>query len=90
MSAVQLTGRMTAPVERCAEVRAAMAEHIRLSRAEAGCLYFELRETDPGVFEVSELFQSRAAFDAHQERTRASAWFRITGDLPRDYDMAEL
>ncbi len=90
MSAVQLTGRMTAPPERCDEVRAAMGEHIRLTRAEAGCLYFELRETENGVFEVSELFQSRAAFDAHQTRTRASAWFRITGDLPRDYDVADL
>ncbi|MBE9635465.1 putative quinol monooxygenase [Salipiger mangrovisoli] len=90
MSAVQLTGRMTAPAERCAEVRAAMEEHIRLSRAEQGCLYFELRETESGVFEVSELFQNRAAFDAHQTRTRGSAWFRVTGDLPRDYDVADL
>ncbi|WP_226621259.1 putative quinol monooxygenase [Alloyangia pacifica] len=90
MSAVQLTGQMTAPPERCDAVRAAMDEHIRLSRAEAGCLFFELRETEPGVFEVSELFQNRAAFDAHQDRTRASAWFKITGDLPRDYDVADL
>lgn len=90
MSAVQLTGRMTAPPERCPGVRAAMADHIRLTRAEPGCLYFDLRESEDGVFEVSELFQSRDAFEEHQHRTRGSAWFRITGDLPRDYEVAEL
>ncbi|ANT59300.1 antibiotic biosynthesis monooxygenase [Salipiger sp. CCB-MM3] len=90
MSAVQLTGTMTAPEDRAEAVRAAMPEHIRLSREEPGCVFFELRETDPGVFEVSELFLNRAAFDAHQARTRASDWFRVTGDLPRDYDVADL
>jgi quinol monooxygenase YgiN len=39
----------------------------------------------PGRFLVSEVFSDRAAFDAHQERTRNSDWFAVTAGIPRDY-----
>jgi quinol monooxygenase YgiN len=84
-----LTGTMTCPPEAAAPIRAALAEHIRLSRAEPGCLSFDLAETAPGQFTVSERFADRAAFDAHQTRTRASAWWAVTGHLPRDFTLTE-
>jgi len=34
---------------------------------------------------VAESFANRAAFDAHQTRTRASAWFAATRHIPRDF-----
>lgn len=67
-------------------VRRALPLHIRLTRAEPGCLSFEVAETaDPLVWTVEECFRDRAAFDAHQTRTRASAWWAATSAILRDY-----
>lgn len=89
MGVIRLSGQMTCPAAEAAPVRAAMIEHVRLSRAEPACLSFDMEETAPGVFAVSESFADCAAFDAHQARTRASDWWRITGHLPRDFTVTE-
>ncbi len=64
----------------------AVAEHIRLSRTEPGCIEFEIRQSADNActFLVSERVETRAAFEAHKARTRASAWWRKTQRLPRD------
>ncbi len=77
--------------EEAALVRSHAAEHIRLSRAEEGCLTFDLTPTDdPMVWEVMEAFRDRAAFDAHQTRTRDSAWFAATRGILRDFRIEEI
>ena len=86
---IRLSGTLTCPPERRQAVRAALPRHIELSRAEPGCLTFEVHETHPGTFAVSETFTDRAAFDAHQSRTRDSDWAQITQGLPRAYSLAE-
>ena len=45
---------------------------------------------DPLVFDVHETFRDRAAFDAHQTRTRASDWFAATRGILRDFRVEEL
>ncbi|APZ54755.1 putative quinol monooxygenase [Salipiger abyssi] len=89
MAEIRLTGTMTCPPERAEAVRAALPEHIRLTRAEPGCLHFDVTETAPGRFEVFERFADRAAFDAHQARAGASDWARVTAGCPRDYEITE-
>ena len=72
-------------------VRAHLPEHIRLSRAEPGCLTFDVSETDdPMIWDVQESFRTRADFDAHQTRTRASRWFDATRHILRDFRVEEL
>lgn len=67
-------------------VRSHLPDHIRLSRAEPGCLTFNVEPTEnPLVWRLDESFVNRAAFEAHQSRTRASAWFKATADLTRDF-----
>lgn len=74
-----------------AGVLAALPAHIADSRAEPGCLSFDVSETDdPLVFEVMEAFRTRADFDAHQARTRDSAWFAATRGILRDYRVEEI
>jgi quinol monooxygenase YgiN len=74
-----------------AAVIAHIAEHIRLSRAEPACLSFDIAETDdPMVFEVMESFRDRAGFEAHQARTRDSAWFAATRQILRDFRVEEV
>jgi quinol monooxygenase YgiN len=72
-------------------VRAHLAEHIRLSRAEPGCLSFDVTQTDdPLIWDVNESFRTRAEFDAHQTRTRDSRWFAETRHILRDFRVEEL
>ena len=86
---VALTGMLTCTPQDAAAVRDALPQHITLSRAEPGCLHFEVYETAPCVFEVSERFVDRAAFDAHQARTQASDWWAVTRHLPRDFEVVD-
>ncbi|MDO8882394.1 MAG: antibiotic biosynthesis monooxygenase [Pseudotabrizicola sp.] len=72
-------------------VRAHLPEHIRLSREEPGCLSFNVAQTDdPMIWDVQESFRTRADFDAHQTRTRASLWFDATRHILRDFRVEEL
>ncbi|MDZ7926201.1 MAG: antibiotic biosynthesis monooxygenase [Agrobacterium sp.] len=90
--AVRLSGFL-----RCASVQdvqcvaSHLPDHIRLTRAEPGCLSFEVSQTqDPLIWRVEELFVDRAAFDFHHQRTRASEWFVATSAIARDYEITTL
>ena len=68
-----------------------LPQHIAASRAEPGCLSFDVTATDdPLMFEVMETFRTRADFDAHQTRTRASPWFDATRHILRDFRIEDL
>lgn len=84
---VRLSGRLICATEAEAEtVRRLLAEHIRLTRAEPGCLSFEVTGTaDPMVWQVEETFADPAAFTAHQTRTRASVWGMATAGFRREF-----
>jgi quinol monooxygenase YgiN len=89
---IRLRGQLICVTEdEVGAVRAFLADHIRLTRAEPGCLTFDVAPTDdPMVWEVMEAFRDRASFDAHQARTRASPWFAATRGILRDFRMEEL
>ena len=84
---VRLTGRLICATDaECAIVRHYLPEHIRLTRAEPGCLSFEVVQTgNPLIWSVEERFVDQPAFDAHQARTKDSAWARETAMIRRDY-----
>ena len=86
-SGVRLSGRLIcASPDEAETVRRHLPEHLRLTLAEPGCRAFSARETgDPMVWQVDEHFADRPAFEAHQARTRASAWGRATAAIRRDY-----
>ena len=67
-------------------VRDALPQHIRLSRAEPGCLSFEVTQDagDPCRWNLAESFRDMDAFEAHRARTAASDWGRLTAHLHRD------
>lgn len=84
---IRVTGTLTCTTASdAALVRLHLPEHIRLSRAEPGCLTFDVKPTDdPLVWRLDESFADGAAFEAHQARTRSSDWFRATAHLKRDF-----
>ncbi len=84
---VYLAGHMRVPESERSAVLSALAHHIAQSRAEAGCLRFEVTqdETQPSKFHVFEVFKSQKLFDLHQERSRESLWAKASKNCPRDY-----
>lgn len=87
--AVTLSGEL-----RCADaaererVRAHLPAHVALTRAEPGCLVFEVDPTDdPLVWRVEERFADEAAFDAHQRRVSTSTWGSATAGIERRYEI---
>lgn len=88
---IRVTGTLTCATADEAElVRANLPEHIRLSRAEPGCLTFNVEPTDdPLVWRLDESFADKAAFKAHGDRMRSSAWFTVTQRLARNFEVRE-
>lgn len=87
MGRVRLEGYLEVPPERVFQVATALPTHIALTRAEPGCVSFEVTQsqTIPEHFLVSEVFLDQAAFDYHQARAGASAWAEATVGLHRHY-----
>ena len=91
MSKVILQGHILVPNADLDAVIEALPTHVELTRAEAGCLIFDVvqDETEPNKFHVFEEFVDQAAFTAHQARVRNSQWGAITQDVERFYHITE-
>ena len=88
MSKVILTGFLICrSLDEADRVAALLPDHIRQTRAEAGCQVFEVIRSmsDPVRFAVREVFACHADFEAHQIRARLSLWGKSTKSIPRDY-----
>ncbi|WP_028028990.1 putative quinol monooxygenase [Gemmobacter nectariphilus] len=76
--------------EEAARVRAHLPDHVALTRAEPGCLSFQVTPTDdPLIWRVEETFTDRPALNAHQTRAARSAWAEATAGIRRDYTIRE-
>lgn len=83
---VTLTGRIFCADEtEAAVLRTHLPAHVDLTRAEAGCLRFEVVPAGPPAWRVDEVFASAEAFRAHQARVAGSDWGRATAGFRRDY-----
>ncbi|EAR08376.1 hypothetical protein MED297_16589 [Reinekea blandensis MED297] len=91
MPTVQLTGYIDVPENLLNEVLQALPDHVHNTRAEPGCLAFNVtQQTDrPTRFDVTEQFIDRQAFESHQQRVRLSDWGRLTVDVERYYEVTE-
>lgn len=87
---VVLTGRLICKTaEETALVAKLLPIHIELTRAEPGCISFEVTRTaDPLVWQFDERFLSQQAFEAHQDRVSASEWGTLTSKIRREYIIA--
>lgn len=87
---IRLTGTIRCAPDEARALAGAVPAHVALTRAEPGCLSFDIRPTaDPCVYDVDETFRDRAAFEAHQARTRSSAWWEVTSRMTRDFEIAQ-
>ena len=87
MVKVTLKGTIVVPAEQLEAVKDALVEHIALTRAEEGCLVFDVSQSadNPLAFDVYEEFVDDAAFSAHQARAKGTHWVEVTSDAKRDF-----
>ena len=91
MGKVTLQGYIVVPEDELLAVRAALPEHIRLTRQEPGCLEFNVEEVSgkPGRFDVFEIFLTMMDFESHQARVKSSDWGVVTKNVQRHYTIDE-
>lgn len=85
MTQVTLTGQLICEdADQATRVSTALPAHIAATRAEPGCLSFDVIQTaDPLIWQVDERFVSVDAFEAHQARAATTAWATLTKDIKR-------
>ncbi|MGB0370557.1 MAG: putative quinol monooxygenase [Opitutales bacterium] len=73
-------------------IKLALDKHIELTRAEPGCILFEVTAHSEirGRFNVKEEFESKEAFELHQERTQKSEWAEVSNNGLRHYTIHEV
>lgn len=88
---INLAGTLIVPEPAKALVEALLPAHVAATRAEPGCLLFQVvaDRCDPTRYLVAQRFATRAAFDAHQARAQSSNWGRATADLVRHYHLTD-
>ncbi len=65
--------------------------HVELTRAEDGCISFQVNLTqNPLVWQVDEQFLDSASFRSHQQRIAVSEWGRATAGIERRYEIKGL
>jgi len=89
---IVLTGYIEIPIDELDAVTAALEVHKKLTRAEPGCLKFNVRPDRDilGRYSVYEKFASQQAFDDHQERVKTSEWGRVSVNIERHYEIKEI
>ncbi|MFJ6678363.1 putative quinol monooxygenase [Microbacterium sp. NPDC091382] len=89
---VRLSGRMICATKDEADaVRRHLDAHIARTRAEDGCLLFEITPLGGGrAWSVEELWTDAPAFREHQRRAADSEWGRATAGIERRYKVEGL
>jgi len=86
---VYVSGYYDIPKHQIAEVRLAMQENVRLSRAEPGNVSYEVRDDEDveGRVHLIEVWKDRQALDEHIARVKDSPWAGISKDVTRTFDI---
>jgi (4S)-4-hydroxy-5-phosphonooxypentane-2,3-dione isomerase len=85
MANVTLRGHIIVPSAEVEAVTAELTNHIALTRAEQGCIVFEVSKdaANSNRFNVYEEFRDPASFLQHQKRVAASDWGSVTKNVAR-------
>jgi len=90
VSKVILQGYIIVPEMDLKTVTRELVIHTKLTRAEEGCLTFEVtvEAENPNKFNVYEEFINQNAFDKHQLRVKNSNWGVATARVERHYQIS--
>ena len=70
-------------------VETELDNHIRLTKAEEGCIVFEVVQDKSNRyrFDVYEEFSDQESFRRHQDRVKNSTWGEVTASVIRNYEI---
>ena len=87
MNKVILSGHIVVAESELIAVREALPIHIKATRAEKGCIVFNVVEhmMEIGRFDVYEEFETSDAFRFHQNRVQKSEWGVVSKNVVRHY-----
>ena len=91
MPKITLEGHIIVPSADLESVKNELLNHIELTRAEDGCVIFEVAQdsNNKNRFNVYEEFVDQKSFSSHQQRVGQSAWGNITINVERHYQITE-
>jgi (4S)-4-hydroxy-5-phosphonooxypentane-2,3-dione isomerase len=91
VSKVILKGHIIVPDHELEIIKKELVTHIKLTRLEAGCLIFEITQSEdnPNRFDVYEEFTNKNSFDEHQNRVSKSKWGEISKNIERHYQIID-
>lgn len=89
MSKITLQGHIIVSDSDLAQVNKELSNHKALTRAESGCLVFNVTIDDENFnkFNVYEEFVDQCAFNQHQQRVKDSTWGQVTQHVDRHYEI---
>lgn len=76
MTQVVIIGQFRIPAEKVPAAQAPIANVVSATRAESGCVKYAFAQdpADPGLFHVSEVWDSREALDGHMVSAHMKQW----------------
>ncbi len=88
---LSLKGHIIVSDDDLPRVLKALPKHIALSRAEQGCLIFNVSQDSENAnkFYVYEEFIDREALDAHRRRAKRTRWASVTAGVERYCEICE-
>lgn len=68
-----------------------LPRHIELTREEPGCIKFSVEQDKNNLnkYNVYEEFISQDAFEAHQQRVKASRWGEVSKNVLRNHEVTK-
>lgn len=80
-------GYVIAPEDDLPNILSEMPKHIALSRAEPGCVRFDLwqDDIDPMKLHMIEIFKDLNAAEFHRDRMKHTNWKKAAANIERDY-----
>jgi quinol monooxygenase YgiN len=80
---IAVIGEFRMPLENRELARGMMDRVVQATRAEAGCIAYSYAEDvlDPGLYRISELWESREALAVHFDAPHMKVWQRERAEL---------
>lgn len=90
--ALTILARITAAPGKGDLVRAELEKLIPITRAEAGCLQYDLHvdNTDPEIFAFYETWENRELWQAHMNAPHLAAYMAATEGAVTDFTLNEM
>jgi quinol monooxygenase YgiN len=91
-SEITVVARFNAKPEKAEALEAALREMVAPSRADAGCLQYDLHRsrTEPGVFLIFERWESRELWQSHMNEPHLAAFKDASEGLVEHAEILEM